>query len=131
MIMRYGIFLVVFDQAYNKPIVIMKNRSSEKCRTLLNFIDRKTFDAVLGLPPQTYTGKDKEIFISIRETVRSEKEKLHACKDPSVIKEVFLQNVCSETIKENEDDHFDFHCLSSLSEIRKEFISLCDLLQVT
>jgi hypothetical protein len=109
----------------------MKKRSSEKCRTLLSFIDGKTFDAALGLPPQTDTGKDKETFISIRETVRFEKEKLHARKDPSLIKKMFLQEVCSETIKENRGDHIDFHCLSSFPEIRKEFISLCDHLQVT
>jgi hypothetical protein len=108
----------------------MKNKSLEKCRTLLDFIDGKTFDAVLGLPPQTYTGKDKDTFISIRTAVQAEKEKIHACKNPAQIKEIFLNDVCPETIKENATVQFDFHCLSSFPEIRKEFILLCDHLQV-
>jgi hypothetical protein len=107
----------------------MRNRS-EKCKKLLSFIDGKTFDAVLFLPPQTYTGKDKETFISIRKAVQAEKEKIHACKDPAEIKQMFLTNVCPDTIKDNASTEFDFHCLSSFSEIRREFISLCLQLEV-
>jgi hypothetical protein len=110
---------------------MIKKKSSIKCRTLLDFIDGKAFDVVLDLPAQTYIGKDKEIFMSICREVQAEKEKLHAYRSPVAIRERFLNDVCPETIRENADIRFDFHCLSSFPEIRKEFISLCEHLKIT
>lgn len=104
----------------------MKTDFSTKRKTLLDFIDHKAFDIILGLPPQTYTGRDKENFIAFKQQVQSEKIKIHSFRNPNRIKELFLREICSDTIRDPQPESVDLHVVSSLPEIRNEFIALCD-----
>ncbi|HLX91023.1 MAG TPA: hypothetical protein VKR32_05040 [Puia sp.] len=108
----------------------MNLKAKEKCLKLMRFIDHKAFSSVLKLSPQTYRGRDKVEFISIQVAVKSEKKKIHACKNPAEIKKLFLDEICPETIRENPATRLDLHCLSSLPEIKEEFLALCESLEV-
>jgi hypothetical protein len=108
----------------------MKSITRYRCQKLLDFIDEKAFKKVLDLPSETYTGNDEQTFQSFIRAVHLEREKLRACNDPAKLKDMFLNEICPETIKESLSGQFGFHSISSRAEIRKEFINLCKLLDV-
>ena len=71
----------------------------DKREKLLGFIDQKAFDAILRLPPETYSGKDREAFETVRKRTLDDKRKFHAHRTPEEIKEKFLNDARADGFK--------------------------------
>jgi len=103
----------------------------DKKEKLLGFIDQKAFDAILRLPPETYSGKDREEFETVRKRTLDDKRKFHACRTPEEIKEKFLSDARADGLKKQSGKALEYlNHLSALPEVKEEFISLCKELGV-
>src|ERR1700691_5534661 len=94
-------------------------------RALLRFIDQKTFDPILHLPVETYTGADRKNFESIKKQILDEKRKAHACKSAGEIKETFLNRVNTNPVQGRNERQDLFGQLSTLPEVKDRFVVLC------
>jgi hypothetical protein len=103
----------------------------DKREKLLGFIDQKAFDAILRLPPETYSGKDREEFETVRKKTLEDKRKFHAYRTPEEIKENFLSDASAYGLKKNNGQVLQYlDHLSALPEVKEEFIGLCNELGV-
>ncbi|HLY71889.1 MAG TPA: hypothetical protein VKR53_19280 [Puia sp.] len=101
-----------------------------KRKELLQFIDQKTFDPILHLPVETYSGADRKNFESVRKEVLQEKRKLHACKSAGEIKETFLHRVNENPVQGRDHRQDIFGQLSMLPEVKARFMVLCRKLEI-
>jgi hypothetical protein len=103
-----------------------------KRKELLHFIDKRAFDAVLHLPPETYSGKYRILFEKARRKAKNEQHKLHSCKTPEEIKNFFLLSVLSPDMGNIEDgqEHFEVTIVPEIPALLNEFKKLCDHLEV-
>jgi len=93
---------------------------------LLGFLDLKAFDAILRLPPETYSGKDKEAFETVRKKALDDKITFHSISTPEAIKGKFLSCVPVDGLKKNADKELQYlNNLSALPQVKEEFLSLC------
>jgi len=98
---------------------------------LLGFLDLKAFDAILRLPPETYSGKDREVFETVRKKTLEDKSKFHAIRTPEEIKDKFLSSVPFDGLKKNVDRELQYlNNLSELPQVKEEFLGLCKELGV-
>ena len=101
-----------------------------KRKELLRFIDQKTFDPVLHLPLETYSGADRKHFQSVRKLMLEEKRKLHAYSSPIDIKEIFLNTLHTDCVLGRDDKQDLYGQWSTLTEVKDRFEILCRKLKI-
>jgi len=88
---------------------------------LLGFLDLKAFDAILMLPPETYSGNDKEAFETVKKRALDDKRKFHAIRTPEAIKEKFLSSAPVDGLKKNVDRELHYlNNLSAMPQVKEE-----------
>ena len=111
--------------------MLTRTSVKEKREKLLGFLDQKAFDAILSLPPETYSGKDREAFETVRKRTIGDKRRFHAYRTPEEIKNKFLRNARTDGLKKQKGENLGYlNHLSALPEVKEEFIGLCNELGV-
>jgi hypothetical protein len=98
-------------------------------KELLHFIDHKAFDVILRKNKKDLNEDEKKALEDMQDKTEKEKKKFHGYSSAKEIKENFLENTRSGAAKRL-DKKLERLNLPTLPNLKKDFIALCDKLEV-
>jgi len=103
----------------------------DKREELLNFLDNKVFDPILGTSPDIYgSDKLKRELEDVKQSTDSEKRRFHENYNSArEVRDNYLSDLSSSTAKRINEELDDLK-LPSLPKVKDDFLRLCDRLNV-
>jgi hypothetical protein len=104
--------------------------SSDAKNQLVDFLNRKVFEPILGTGPDEYSSpSDKQKLDRVQRAARFEQRRYESERSAEEVRNHFLRELPTEAALSVEADlrHLG---LPALSEIKEEFLSLCETLGV-
>lgn len=104
--------------------------ADNKRKQLLDFIDDKAFNPIIKANPNKYKEEDKKKLEDIQRKTKNEQKQFHNdYKTAKEVKNGYLSDVRSEAAKKINDELKKLK-LPTLPDLKKDFMELCDKLEV-